>query len=108
MDERVSELQQSLCRAAKADKSRKFHSLYDKLYRADVLGESWNRVRANKGTAGIDGKEIEDVEREGVQAFLSQISKELKEKTHTITIKTSVDTKCKRQEERSSHSNAKG
>ena len=37
MDERVSELQQSLCRAAKADKSRRFHTVYDKVYREDVL-----------------------------------------------------------------------
>lgn len=82
MDRSVSELQQSLCSAAKADKSRRFHSLYDKLYREDVLREAWNHARANKGTAGIDGKEIEDVEREGVQAFLGQISKELKEQTY--------------------------
>src|SRR5712692_8215570 len=82
MDNRVSELQQSLCRAAKADKSRRFHSLYDKLYRGDVLTEAWNRVRANKGAAGTDGKTIEDIEREGVEAFLGQISKELKDGTY--------------------------
>lgn len=82
MDSRVSELQQSLCRAAKADRTRRFHSLYDKLYRMDVLTEAWNRVRANKGAAGMDGKTIEDIEKEGVGAFLSQIAKELRERTY--------------------------
>jgi len=43
VDERVSELQQSLCRAAKADKSRRFHTLYDKVYRENLLMEAWNR-----------------------------------------------------------------
>lgn len=85
MDKRVSELRQSLCSAAKADKARRFHSLYDKLYREDVLREAWHHVRANKGAAGIDGIRIEDVETQegGEQAFLCQISKELKEYTYT-------------------------
>jgi len=82
MDTRVSELQQSLCRAAKADNVRRFHSLYDKLYREDILTEAWNRVRANKGAAGTDGKTIDDIEKEGVDAFLSQIAKELSERTY--------------------------
>ncbi|MDH2900833.1 MAG: reverse transcriptase domain-containing protein [archaeon] len=84
MDKSVSELQQSLCRVAKADKARRFHSLYDKLYREDVLREAWRHVRANNGTAGIDGIEIEDVEKQegGEQAFLGQIAKELKEHTY--------------------------
>lgn len=82
MDKSVSELRQSLCGAAKADRTRRFHSLYDKLYREDVLRAAWNHVKQNKGAAGIDGKEIEDVEKEGEQAFLSQISKELKEHTY--------------------------
>src|SRR5437867_12189556 len=82
MDARVSELQQSLCRAAKADRTRRFHSLYDKLYREDVLTEAWNRVRANKGAAGADGKAIDDIEKEGVGAFLSQIAKELRDRTY--------------------------
>ncbi len=79
---RVSELQQSLYRAAKADSARRFHSLYDKVYRTDLLTEAWNTVRANKGAAGADGKTIEDIEREGVEAFLGQISKELKDGTY--------------------------
>jgi hypothetical protein len=70
MDKKVSELQQSLYRAVKADGTRRFYSLYDKLCREDILQEAWNRVKANRGSAGIDGRTIEDVEREGVDAFL--------------------------------------
>jgi RNA-directed DNA polymerase len=82
VDARVSELQRSLCRAAKAERARRFHSLYDKLYRGDVLTEAWNRVRANKGAAGTDAKTIDDIEKEGVGAFLSQIAEELRERTY--------------------------
>ncbi len=82
MDNSVSELQQSLSRAAKADKARRFHSLYDKVYREDVLLEAWNRVRKNKGSAGTDGKTIEDIEKEGAELFLKQMATELKERTY--------------------------
>ena len=85
MDRSVSELQQSLRSVAKADRARRFHSLYDKLYREDVLREAWHHVRANKGASGIDGIGIEDVEKQegGEQAFLGQIAKELKEHKYT-------------------------
>lgn len=82
MDMRVSELQQSLYRAAKADSARRFHSLYDKVCREDVLREAWDRVRENGGAAGADGKTIEDIEREGVDAFLTGVAKELRGKTY--------------------------
>lgn len=78
MDKKVSELQQSLYRAAKADGTRKFYSLYDKLCREDIMQEAWNRVKANRGSAGIDGRTIEDVEREGVDAFLKHTAEELR------------------------------
>jgi RNA-directed DNA polymerase len=90
MDRSVSELQRSLCSAAKADRARRFHSLYDKLYREDVLREAWHHVRANRGIAGIDGIGIEDVENQegGEQAFLGQIAKELKEHTGRVPSRT--------------------
>ena len=58
----VRELQRTPYRAAKADAGRRFHALYDKVYRKDVLERAWASVRANRG-AGIDQTTIADVER---------------------------------------------
>lgn len=68
--EKVQELQEKLCHAAKKNKRRKFHALYDKIYRMDLLAEAWRRVRANKGAAGIDGETLADIEKMGVERFL--------------------------------------
>lgn len=56
--EKVQQLQEKLGHAAKKSKKRRFHALYDKVYRMDVLQEAWRRVRANKGAAGIDKQTI--------------------------------------------------
>ena len=61
----VRQLQKTLYRKAKQGKEVKFYSLYDKLYREDVLWEAWRQVKANKGAAGIDGKSIEAVVASG-------------------------------------------
>ena len=80
--DKVRELCEALYRAAKADAGRRFHALYDKVWRSDVLAEAWTQVRANGGAPGVDGKTIEDVEREGVPSFLEGIANELREKSY--------------------------
>ena len=40
-------LQRALYRAAKASPERRFHALYDKVYREDILARAWQEVRAN-------------------------------------------------------------
>ncbi|MGB6441817.1 MAG: reverse transcriptase domain-containing protein [Thermoplasmata archaeon] len=80
--DKVGELQEALYRAAKANAKRRFHALYDKMWRPDVLAEAWARVRANGGAAGVDGKTIEEIEREGVPLFLEGLARELREKTY--------------------------
>jgi RNA-directed DNA polymerase len=50
--DKVRELQRTLYRAAKADPGRRFHALYDKVHRRDVLKRAWELVRANRGAAG--------------------------------------------------------
>ena len=64
--DKVRELQRTLYRAAKADPGRRFHALYDKVHRRDVLERAWGLVRANRGAAGIDQETIADVEHYGV------------------------------------------
>ncbi|MGH9044294.1 MAG: group II intron reverse transcriptase/maturase [Acidimicrobiales bacterium] len=81
--ETVRELQRKLYRAAKADGSRKFHSLHDKLYRTDVLEHAWELVKRNQGTYGVDGQSIVWIEAViGVEEFLAEIGTELKEGTY--------------------------
>src|SRR3970282_1440373 len=63
--EKSRELQRRLSLAAKRKRSRRFHALYDRIVRPDVLWRAWEEVRANHGRAGVDGVRIEDVERDG-------------------------------------------
>src|SRR6516162_3609570 len=77
--DRVRELQRTLYRAAKADPKRRFHALYDKVYRRDVLERAWGLVRANRGAAGIDRQTIADVERYGVGRLLDELAADLRE-----------------------------
>jgi RNA-directed DNA polymerase len=78
----VQELQRKLYLKAKSDVKFRFYALYDKVYREDVLLEAWTQVRRNRGAAGIDGKSIEEIEREGVETLLGGIEEELKEKKY--------------------------
>src|SRR5450432_1595195 len=77
--DRVRELQRTLYRAAKADPRRRFHALYDKVYRRDVLERAWELVRANHGAAGIDKQSIADVEQSGVAEMLDDLVADLRE-----------------------------
>jgi RNA-directed DNA polymerase len=75
----VRELQRTLYRAAKADPGRRFHALYDKVYRRDVIEWAWELVRANKGAAGIDRQTIADVEEYGLAKLLDGLVADLKD-----------------------------
>ena len=75
--EKVRQLQNKLYLTAKKCDSRRFHALCDKVYRDDVLFEAWKRVKANKGSSGVDGIKIEDVEAMGIEKYLSEIKSEL-------------------------------
>lgn len=70
-------LQDKLFMAAKADPERRFHALYDRIFRSDVLEEAWKRVRSNKGAAGVDGVSLKTIEQRGVAGFLSELRVDL-------------------------------
>ena len=76
--EKVQQLQGKLGHAAKTSKSRRFHALYDKVYREDVLWEAWRRVRANKGASGIDGETLADIEKMGEERFVAECQERLR------------------------------
>jgi group II intron reverse transcriptase/maturase len=71
--DKVRELQRSLFRSAKKDRKRRFHALYDRIGRGDVLREAWRRVKSNKGAGGIDGEPLSQIEQRGVEDFLAGV-----------------------------------
>ena len=73
----VRALQHALYRAAKADPGRRFHALYDKVHRRDVLQRAWWLVHRNAGAPGIDQTTIADVEEYGVTRLLDELAAEL-------------------------------
>jgi group II intron reverse transcriptase/maturase len=75
--DKVRELQRTLYTCAKRSRTRRFHALYDRICRRDVLWEAWRRVRSNRGTAGLDGVTLEAIEVAGVPAFLESIRADL-------------------------------
>jgi len=76
--DKVRELQRKLWVCAKQSRTRRFHALYDRIYRSDVLREAWRRVRSNGGAAGVDGETLEDIEQHGVDQFLADIEADLR------------------------------
>src|SRR5205807_8107638 len=80
--DKVRELQRALYRAAKADPERRFHALYDKVYRRDVMERAWGQVRANKGAPGIDQVTIASVESYGVDRLLDELARDLTEERY--------------------------
>ncbi len=78
----VRQLQNRLWAAAKQSPGRRFHALYDRIYRSDVLEEAWKRVRANRGAAGVDGLTLEAVEDYGVHRMLDELAGRLRAGTY--------------------------
>ena len=72
-------MQHALYRAAKADPTRRFHALFDKVCRRDVLDRAWEDVRRNRGAAGIDRVTLAAVEEYGVARLLDELAAELEE-----------------------------
>lgn len=75
---KAQELQDKLYLAAKENPKRRFHALYDKIYREDILWEAWRRVKGNKGSGGIDGITIDHIVKEyGEERFVEEIREQL-------------------------------
>ena len=80
--ERVQDLQRKLYRKAKQDKKFRFYVLYDKVRLPHFLREAYRRSKAKKGGPGVDGVNFKDIEAYGVDKFISEIIKELEDRTY--------------------------
>src|SRR3989454_4459354 len=90
--EQVRQLQRTLYRTAKQSKAVKFYSLYDKVWRNDVLREAWRQVKANRGAPGVDNETIEGIESRGEEGLmLSRLQDQVRAKTYRFQPVRRVD-----------------
>jgi group II intron reverse transcriptase/maturase len=61
--------------------AKKVHSLIDKVYKRKNLEMAWERVKANRGSGGVDGETLETFEAQLSQQ-LDRLQRELKENTY--------------------------
>ena len=78
----VQKLQTALHAKAKESPNYRFYSVYDKVYRKDVLGFAYRCCKANYGSPGVDDQTFEDIEEYGVEKWLDQLAQELKNRTY--------------------------
>ena len=78
----VQKLQTALHAKAKESPKLRFHALYDKVYRKDILAYAYERCHANGGAAGMDNQTFENIEAYGVERWLDELTHELKSRTY--------------------------
>jgi len=81
---KVQKLRTTLHAKAKESPGRRFHALYDKVYRMDVLTEAYQSCKANYGARGVDGQTFRDIEKRegGVGQWLGKLSAQFRDKTY--------------------------
>lgn len=80
--EKLQNLQAALHAKAKASPRQRFHALYDKVYRRDILAFAYERCKAKGGAAGVDGQSFADIEKQGLGGWLSELAQELTDQTY--------------------------
>lgn len=78
----IRSLQRKLYCKAKAEPACRFHQLYDKIHREDVLFHAYALARANGGAPGVDGVTFRMIETAGLEAWFAGITKDLVAKTY--------------------------
>jgi RNA-directed DNA polymerase len=78
----VQKLQTALHDKAKESPDLRFHALYDKVYRRDILAFAYQCCKANGGAAGVDGQSFEHIEEYGVERWLDELAEELKSRIY--------------------------
>lgn len=78
----LQELRDRIGEKAKADPHHRFWGLYTHVWKLNVLGEAYRLAKANDGAPGIDGETFEEIEAKGLEQWLLDLSRELREKTY--------------------------
>src|ERR1700733_5419124 len=79
---KLQELQAALHAKAKASPDQRFHAVYDKVHRRDILEYAYDCCRANGGAEGVDGQSFSDIESAGLSHWLGELAEELKARTY--------------------------
>ena len=80
--EKIRELRRKLYAKAKQEKEYRFYTLYDKVYREDILLFSYRLCRSNGGAPGVDGEAFSDIEEYGVEKWIQELAKEVRTETY--------------------------
>jgi retron-type reverse transcriptase len=80
--ESVQKLQAALHAKAKGSPSCRFYTLYDKVYRADVLTFAYRCCRTNGGAPGVDEQDFAEIEAYGLERWLGELAEELRSRTY--------------------------
>jgi RNA-directed DNA polymerase len=80
--ERVSMFTGKLYQKAKQDGQYRFYVLYDKMFLPYMLREAWKQVKRNNGSPGIDGLSVRQIEEQGIEGYLAELSEDLRKQTY--------------------------
>ena len=89
--QKVRKLQRTLHAKAKESPTYRFYSLYDKVYREDVLRFAYQSCKANRGAAGVDKQTFEDIESYGLDRWLGELAEALRSKSYRASSIRRVD-----------------
>jgi len=80
--DKIRSLQRKLYLKAKQEPRFRFHQLYDKVWRDDILQHAYLLCKSNGGAGGVDGTTFDQIESAGREQWLARLGKELHDKTY--------------------------